>query len=335
MQEEAENQEDEQEDLNMVSASIEKLQDYNVNAADINKLKNAGICTIRGLLMATKKELGNIKGITDQKIDKMVEAAQKIEGQGFQKASAVLVKREHIRKITTGSKNLDSLLQGGIESMSITEAFGEFRTGKTQLSHTLCITAQLPKEVGGGHGKVIYIDTENTFRPERIKEIAKRFEVDENEALDNILVARAYTVDHLNQLLMFAAAKMYEEEFALLVVDSIMAPFRVDFTGRGELSERQQVLGRTLSRMLKIAEQFNVAVFMTNQVMADPGGNPAFAGDPRKPVGGNIIAHASTTRLYFKKGKGEIRICKIYDSPLVAEQECNFAISNGGITDPE
>ena len=148
MQQEESSQRGSDEEMNMVSASIEKLQDYNVNAADINKLKNAGICTVKGLLMATKKELTNIKGISDQKIDKMIEAAEKIEGLGFSKASDVLVKREHIRKITTGSRNLDNLLQGGIESMAITEAFGEFRTGKTQLSHTLCVTAQLPKENG-------------------------------------------------------------------------------------------------------------------------------------------------------------------------------------------
>ena len=323
------------EECNLVSAPIEKLQDYNVNAADINKIKTAGICTVKGLLMATKKELNNIKGMSDQKIDKMIEAAQKIEQLGFIKASDVLIKRKNIRKITTGSSNLDKLLMGGIESMAITEVFGEFRTGKTQLSHTLCVTSQLPRESGGGYGKVIYIDTENTFRPERIKEIAKRFELDENEALDNILVARAYTVDHLNQLLMFAASKMYDDDYALLIVDSIMAPFRVDFTGRGELSERQQILGKTLSRLLKIAEQFNVAVFMTNQVMADPGGSSAFACDPRKPVGGNIMAHASTTRLYFKKAKGETRICKIYDSPMIAENECTFAIGIGGIIDAE
>jgi meiotic recombination protein DMC1 len=146
-----------------------------------------------------------------------------------------MVKREKIRRITTGSKNLDTLLQGGIESMSITEVFGEFRTGKTQLSHTLCVTAQMSSDVGGGQGKVAFIDTENTFRPERIKAIAERYNLDPIETLDNIIVARAYTVDHLNQLLMFAAAKMYEEEYALLIVDSIMAPFRVDFSGRGEL----------------------------------------------------------------------------------------------------
>ena len=328
-----ESQEEVSED-NLSSVSIDKLQDFNINVADINKLKSAGICTAKGLLMVTRKELLNIKGITDVKVDKMIEAAQKIESLGFSKATDIMVKREHIRRITTGSKNLDNLLQGGIESMAITEAFGEFRTGKTQLAHTLCVTAQLDKENGGGHGKVCFIDTENTFRPERIKEIAKRFELDEEATLDNILVARAYTVDHLNQLLMFAAAKMYEDEFALLIVDSIMSPFRVDYSGRGELSERQQVLGKTLSRMLKIAEQFNVAVFMTNQVMSDPGGNSAFAMDPRKPVGGNIVAHASTTRLYFRKGKGEQRICKIYDSPLLPESEATFQLGIGGISDP-
>ena len=234
MQREASSQENLDEE-SLTSSSIDRLQEYGINAADINKLKSAGICTAKGLLMVTRKELLNIKGITDVKLDKMIEAASKIESLGFYKATDIMNKRQRIRRISTGSRNLDTLLQGGIESMAITEAFGEFRTGKTQLSHTLCVTAQLDKENGGGNGKVCFIDTENTFRPERIKEIAKRFGLDEEQTLDNILVARAYTVDHLNQLLMFAAAKMYEDEFALLIVDSIMAPFRVDFSGRGEL----------------------------------------------------------------------------------------------------
>lgn len=167
-------------------------------------------------------------------------------------------------------------------------------------------------------------------RPERIGQICKRFNVDPDEILENIKVARAYTVDHLNQLLLHAAKQMFVEEYSLLVVDSIMAPFRVDYTGRGELSERQQVLGKTLSRLLKIAEQFNVAVLIVNQVMSDPGGT---MGDTRKPVGGNILAHASTTRLWLKKGKGETRICKVFDSPLIPESECLFMISEGGISD--
>jgi meiotic recombination protein DMC1 len=227
--------EDVEEEESLGYISIDKLQEQNINAADITKLKGAGICTVKGLLMVTRKELLNIKGITDVKVDKMIEAAQKIECLGFYKATNIMSKREKIRRITTGSKNLDSLLQGGVESMSITEVFGEFRTGKTQLSHTLCVTAQMSVEMGGGAGKVAFIDTENTFRPERIKAIAERYNLDPEQALDNIIVARAYTVDHLNQLLMFAAAKMYEEEYSLLIVDSIMAPFRVDFSGRGEL----------------------------------------------------------------------------------------------------
>ena len=143
--------------------SIDRLQEHSINAADITKLKSGGICTVKGLLMCTRKELNNIKGITDQKIDKMIEAAQKIEGLGFFKGTLVLSKREKIKRITTGSSNLDKLLMGGIESMALTEAFGEFRAGKTQLSHTLCVTAQMPVENGGGCGKVAFIDTENTL----------------------------------------------------------------------------------------------------------------------------------------------------------------------------
>jgi len=144
-------------------ALIDKLQDQGINAADITKLKNAGVCTVKGLLMVTRKELLNIKGITDQKLDKMIEAAQKIEVLTFLTGREVLIRREKIKRITTGSKNLDNLLGGGFESQSITEVFGEFRTGKTQLSHTLCVTGQLDSDSGGGNGRVIFIDTENTL----------------------------------------------------------------------------------------------------------------------------------------------------------------------------
>ena len=139
----------------------------------------------------------------------------------------------------------------------------------------------------------------------------------------------------MNQLISQAAGLMMQETFSLVIVDSIMAPFRVDYSGRGELSERQQVLGKTLSRLHKLAEQFNVAIFMSNQVMADPGMNAAYAVDPKKPIGGNIMAHASTTRLYLRKGRGESRVCKIYDSPMIAEGECQFALTEGGIVDAE
>lgn len=312
---------------------LDKLQDFGINMADINKLKQTGVCTASSILMATKKDLLQIKGITEQKIEKFQEAAMKLEGAGFTTGYNILERRKQLLRITTGSKNLDKLLGGGIESMAITEVFGEFRTGKTQLCHTLCVTAQMPKKENGGNGKVIFIDTEGTFRPERVAKISERFGLNPEAVLNNITYARVYTTEFQSSLLTACAAKMLEEPYSLLIVDSIMALFRVDYSGRGELSERQQSLGKTLSKLIKLADQFNVAVLMTNQVMSDPGASLSFQADPKKPIGGNILAHASTTRLYFRKGKGDERICKVYDSPSLPESESVFRITEEGIED--
>ena len=309
---------------------VDNLQSHGINAADITKLRQVGLCTVMSVLMCPKKDLVNIKGITDQKAERIYEAAQKIENAGFCTGLQVVEKRKRIKKLSTGSTALDTLLGGGLESQSITEAFGEFRTGKTQLANTLSVIAQLPIEKGGGSGKVIFIDTEGTFRPERIWKIAERFELNPDEVLNNIIYARAHNVDLLNNLLLQAAALMLDEPFSLLIVDSIMAPFRVEYSGRGELAERQQVLNKVLNRLQKLSEQFNIAVYITNQVTADPGCALAY-GDTKKPVGGNIIAHASTTRLYMKKGKGDQRICRMYDSPSLPEAEAMFQLAEGGI----
>ncbi|KAK9399924.1 DMC1: DNA meiotic recombinase 1 [Crotalus adamanteus] len=238
--------------------------------------------------------------------------------------------------------------------MAITEAFGEFRTGKTQLSHTLCVTAQLPGADGYTGGKIIFIDTENTLypeyimstehdtltrinssRPDRLRDIADRFNADHEAVLDNVLYARAYTSEHQMELLDYVAGKFHEEPgiFKLLIIDSIMALFRVDFSGRGELAERQQKLAQMLSRLQKISEEYNVAVFVTNQMTSDPGATMTFQADPKKPIGGHILAHASTTRISLRKGRGELRIAKIYDSPEMPENEATFAITAGGIGD--
>ncbi|XP_073029526.1 meiotic recombination protein DMC1 homolog isoform X2 [Primulina eburnea] len=178
----------------------------------------------------------------------------------------------------------------------------------------------LPTNMRGGNGKVAYIDTEGTFRPDRILPIAERFGMDPGAVLDNIIYARAYTYEHQYNLLLGLAAKMAEEPFRLLIVDSVIALFRVDFTGRGELADRQQKLAQMLSRLTKIAEEFNVAVYMTNQVIADPGGG-VFISDPKKPAGGHVLAHAATIRLMFRKGKGEQRVCKVFDAPNLPEAE--------------
>jgi len=314
---------------------VSVLQDHGINAADLKKLKQAGICTVKGIQMTTRKGLSNIKGISEAKVDKIKEAAAKMNPSGFISALSFSSLRKQVFKITTGSDDLDKLLGGGIESMAITEVFGEFRTGKTQLSHTLTVTTQLPGARGYTGGKVVYIDTENTFRPDRLRPIADRFDLDQNAVLDNVLYARAYTSEHQMELLDHVAAKFHEEAgiFKLLIVDSVMALFRVDFSGRGELADRQQKLAQMLSRLQKISEEYNVAVFLTNQMTADPGAAMSFQADPKKPIGGHILAHASTTRISLRKGRGEMRIAKIYDSPDMPESEATFSITNGGIAD--
>ncbi|XP_067939107.1 meiotic recombination protein DMC1/LIM15 homolog [Watersipora subatra] len=314
---------------------IDMLQSQGINAADLKKLKQAGICTVKGVQMTTRKRLCTIKGISEAKMEKIKEACAKLEEGGFCTALEFADKRKAVFKLSTGSSELDKLVGGGIESMSITEVFGEFRSGKTQLSHTLCVSTQMPGSNGYAGGKVIFLDTENTFRPDRLRDIADRFGLDQSAVLDNVLYARAYTSEHQFELLDFVAAKFHEEPgvFKLLVVDSIMALFRVDFSGRGELADRQQKLAQMLSRLQKISEEFNVAVFITNQMTADPGATMSFQADPKKPVGGHILAHASTTRIALRKGRGELRIAKIYDSPNMPENEATFAITAGGIAD--
>jgi len=318
-----------------VIQDIDALQQCGINASDINKIKAAGICTVRGLKMITKRRLCEIKGISEAKVDKIKEAANKLEANNFITGYDFAEKRKACFKIPTGSTELDRILGGGIESMAITEVFGEFRTGKTQLAHTLCVTTQMPG-IGHSGGKVAYIDTENTFRPDRLRPIAARFNLDADAILQNVVYARAFTSEHQMELLDLVAAQFYSEPgvFKILIIDSIIGLFRVDYSGRGELSERQQKLAQMLSKVQKISEEYNVVVYITNQMTADPGAGMTFQIDPKKPVGGNILAHASQTRIMLRKGRGELRVAKIYDSPDMPESEATFAITEAGINDP-
>ncbi|KAL0096117.1 meiotic recombinase Dmc1, partial [Phycomyces blakesleeanus] len=311
---------------------IEELQSGGINMADINKLKHSGICTVRGVQMMTRKSLMRIKGLSEAKVDKIKDAAQKVEestppksgiyiynthtqkqciyASGFVSATEVSNQRSKVLRISTGSKQFDTLIGGGVQTMSITEGKKSFF---------------FPS----------YIDTEGTFRPERIRAIAERFGVDCDLALDNILVARAWNSDQQMELISEIAARFAEDKgaFSLLVIDSIISLFRCDYSGRGELADRQQKLNQMLSRLIKVSEEYNVAIFVTNQVSSDPGGGMTFVSDPKKPVGGHVLAHASATRLSLRKGRGEERIVKVYDSPDMPEGEATYAITNGGVTD--
>ncbi|KAI8384237.1 DNA repair protein RAD51 [Radiomyces spectabilis] len=313
---------------------IEILENCGVSAADIKKLKDAGYYTIESVAYSPKKNLIRVKGLSDIKVEKIMKEAIVLIDIGFSTGLDIHVRRSEMIHITTGSKELDKLLGGGIETGSITEIFGEFRTGKTQLCHTLAVTCQLPVGLGGGEGHCVYIDTEGTFRPSRILATAQRYQRDTEETLNNIACARAYNADHQLALLVHASALMAETRCALLIVDSAISLYRTDYSGRGELSARQMHLARFLRQLQRIADEFGVAVVITNQMIAQADGSASmFNVDPKKPAGGHVMAHTACTRLYLRKGQNENRICKIYDSPSLPESEGMFAILEDGIGD--
>ncbi|KAI1410783.1 DNA repair protein rhp51 [Hypoxylon sp. FL1857] len=303
---------------------------------DCQLLVEGGYQTVESVAYTPRRTLEQVKGISEQKAAKILAEASKLVPMGFTTATEMHQRRSELISITTGSKNLDTLLAGGIETGSVTELFGEFRTGKSQICHTLAVTCQLPFDMGGGEGKCLYIDTEGTFRPVRLLAVANRYGLSGEEVLDNVAYARAYNSDHQLQLLNQAASMMCETRFSLLIVDSATSLYRTDFLGRGELSSRQTHLAKFMRTLQRLADEFGIAVVITNQVVAQVDGGPSsmFNPDPKKPIGGNIIAHASTTRISLKKGRAETRIAKIYDSPCLPESDCLFAINEDGIGDP-
>ncbi|KAL8274347.1 hypothetical protein Esti_001669 [Eimeria stiedai] len=324
------------EDIQAGPLKLEHLLAKGFTKKDLEVLKEGGLHTVECVAFAPAKVLLGIKGISEQKVVKLKQACKELCSLGFCSAQEYLEARSNLIRFTTGSVQLDALLKGGVETGNLTELFGEFRTGKTQLCHTLAVSCQLPVEQSGGEGKCLWIDTEGTFRPERIVAIAKRFGLDPSDCLDNIAYARAYNCDHQLELLTQAGAMMAESRFALLIVDSATALYRSEFAGRGELASRQMHLCRFMRCLQRVADTYGVAVVVSNQVVAKVDAGPSmFNTNEKLPIGGNIMAHASQTRLYLRKGRGESRICKIYDSPSLPEGEAVFAIGEGGIGDYE
>jgi DNA repair protein RAD51 len=321
--------------LELLCAPVEH-RGAGLSKGDLKLLLEGGIHCVETIAFMPLRKLMDIKGIGEQKANKIMTAAKTLVPMRMISAAEMLEMRKNMVTLTTGSSQLDGLLKGGIETGQITEIFGEFRCGKTQLCHTLCVTCQLPIESGGAESKALYVDTEGTFRPERLVSIAERYGLNSEDVLENVTYARAYNAEHQEKLLLEAAAVFCDSRYALLIVDSATGLFRTDYTGRSELADRQQALNRYLRKLQRIADEHGVAVVITNQVMSDPSPGPsAFMGPQVKPIGGHIIGHASQTRLFFRKGKGETRICKIYDSPSLPEGEAMFAIGPGGITNAE
>lgn len=297
-----------------------------------SKLEAAGITELMNIAVLSPAELSDTAGVSEAVARKAIQASRKMLNLGFENASEYMKRREELLTITSGSKNLDNLLGGkGVETKAITEVYGAYGSGKTQLALSLAVNVQLPAEQGGCDGKAIYIDSEGTFRPERIKQIAEASGIEPSKALKNIMVARAFNSDH-QMLLVDKIAELIKEgePIKLVIVDSITAHFRAEFTGRGQLADRQQKINKHLHDLIRLAEQYNVAVYITNQVMANPA---MMFGDPTTAIGGHILAHGSTYRIYFRRGKQNSRVAKLIDAPNLPESETVFYLTESGLRD--
>ncbi|QLH05138.1 DNA repair and recombination protein RadA [Nitrosopumilus oxyclinae] len=308
-----------------------------VGPVTTRKLSDAGVHNVMDLVVRGPVEIASITGMEKDTAEKIVNKARQhlVDGgliaNHFTSATEIYKHRQSIGKITTGTNCLDTLFDGGIETQALTEVYGEFGCGKTQFAHTMSVMVQKSKEEGGLEGSVLYIDTENTFRPERIVSIAKAHDMDPEKVLDNIIVARAYNSSHQILILEEAGPVIEENNVKLIVADSAVGLFRAEYLGRGTLSVRQQKLNHFVHLLSRIAETYNCAAIATNQVMASP---DVFFGDPTRPIGGNVVAHTSTYRIYFKKS-GKKRIARMVDSPHHPEEEVIFALAEAGVVDPE
>ncbi len=294
------------------------------------KLKEAGYEDLMAIAAASVGEICDAIDVGEGTAEKVIESARSAVEMGFESADKIYEKRKQVGKLTTGSKNLDKLLGGGIETGAITEAHGAFGSSKSQLAFQLAVNAQLPKEKGGLGGTALFIDTENTFRPERIQQMSTALDLDSEKTLKNISIGRAYNSDH--QILLVDKVKdiIKEKNVKLLVVDSLTSMFRSDYSGRGELAPRQQKLNRHLHELQKLSEVYNLAVYVTNQVLSDPA---MMFGDPTRPIGGNVLGHAATFRLYLRKSREQKRIVKLIDSPCLPDAETIFKVTEEGIRD--
>jgi len=309
--------------------SIEDLP--GVGSATAEKLREAGYTDIMSIAVAAPRELAEVAELGESTASKIIQSARKKADIGrFETGKALLEKRSKVGHLTTGSKALDELLGGGFETQAITELFGEFGSSKTQIAHQLCITVQMPTDKGGLNGHAFFIDTENTFRPERIIQMAEAYDLDSNEILEKIHVARAYNSSH--QMLLIEKVSELSKEFParLLVVDSLTAHFRAEYVGRGVLADRQQKLNKHMHDLLRWGDINNGVICVTNQVSSKP---DAFFGDPTRPIGGHIVGHTATFRIYLRKSKGPKRIARLIDSPHLPEGEAVFSVLEKGIRD--
>ena len=335
------------------------LQDLpGVGPATADKLLDSGFETYESIAVASAGDMANTADIGDSTAGDIIQAAREAADiGGFESGAQVLERREQIGKLSWQIDEVDGLLDGGLETQSITEVYGEFGSGKSQVTHQMCVNVQLSPANGGLGGGAIFIDSEDTFRPERIDDmlrglddeiLASELEKREIEGspgdeetmeqllesfLDNIHVAKAFNSNHQILLAEKAeelASEASESEYPvrLLCVDSLTAHFRAEYVGRGELAQRQQKLNKHLHDLDQVGNLHNAIVLVTNQVASNP---DSYFGDPTQPIGGNILGHKSTFRIYLRKSKNDKRIVRLVDAPNLADGEAVMRVQDGGL----
>lgn len=308
----------------------ESIEDIpGIGPATAEKLREVGFHTVESLATATIKELMAV-GIGEKQAAKIISEARSSIALTFIKADELIKMRKNVLRLTTGSRALDELLGGGIETQTITEFYGEYGVGKSILCHQLAVNVQLPVERGGLDGGALYIDTEQTFRPEWILRMANHLGLDPDQVAQRIIYSEAYNSDHQILLLEKADRAIKENNVRLIIIDSLTAHFRSEYLGREMLAERQQKLNNHMHKLLRLARAFNAAAVVTNQVMSKP---DQFFSVGVEPVGGHVVAHTSHTRVFLRKTSGQVRIARLVSSPYLPEGERVFKITEEGVVD--
>ena len=311
-----------------MSEDVELEDIKGVGAKTAEKLRDSGYEELMSIATMSSGELGEVADLGEKKAQSIITSARQELDLGFESGKDRYDQRQEMKRIATGCDDFDEILGGGVETQAITEVYGEYGSAKTQLAHQLSVNVQLPEDEGGLGREVVYIDTEDTFIPDRIEQIAEAHDMDIDETLDNIHVARAFNSDHQMLLADEAQEICQNNDVGLVVVDSLTAQFRSDYVGRGELAQRQQKLNKHMNTLLRLANSHNLAVLVTNQVMSNP---DQMFGDPTKAIGGHIVAHNSAVRLYLRKSKKDKRIARLVDSPYMPEGEAVFKVADRGI----
>ena len=320
-----------EEEENVAEKKYEFLEDLpGIGPATAQKLNELGFHTVESLALAAARELESA-GISEKKALVIIRAARSSINVSFVRADELLKMHQNVLRLTTGSQALDELLGGGLETQTITEFYGAFGSGKSQVCHQLCVNVQLPPEKGGLDGSVLYVDTENTFRTERIVQMAKHLGLDPEEVAKKIIYAEAYTSDHQTFLLDHADEVIKENNVRLIIVDSLTSHFRSEYIGREMLARRQQRLNKHMHKLIRLARAFNAVAVVTNQVMSKP---DVFFGNAVYPIGGHIVGHTSTSRIYLRRtSRGPVRIARLVACPYLPEGEEIFKITENGLED--